>query len=174
MTELDMFILVDIGSHILDISRFLFGDPESLYCRTHTVNPKIKGEDVANVFMHMQNGVDCYVELSYASILEHEVFPQTLILIEGSKGSVKLDRDFEVKVTNLEGTTSEVIKPILYPWVDPEYSVLHSSIVDAQRDILNGLRGGSSENSGRDNLKTAEIVFSCYESARTGQVQQFQ
>jgi D-apiose dehydrogenase len=173
MTELDMFILVDIGSHILDISRYLFGDPRLLFCQTHTVNPKIKGEDVANVFMHMQNGVDCFVEMSYASILEHEVFPQTLILAEGSKGSVKLDRNFEVKTTTLEGTTSEIVKPVLYPWVDPEYSVLHSSIVDAQQDILNGLRGGASETSGKDNLKTAELVFNCYESARTGDAKQF-
>lgn len=172
-TELDMFILADMGSHILDICRYLFGDVKSLFCKTHTVNPKIKGEDVANVFLNMQDGIDCFVEMSYASILEKEVFPQTLILIEGSKGSVKLDVDFEVKITTLEGTTSEVVKPVQYPWIDREYAVIHSSIVDAQRDILNGLKGGTSENTGSENLKTAEVVFGCYESARSGQVKHF-
>ncbi len=170
--RLDMFILVDIGSHIMDISRYLFGDTESLYCRTQTINPKINGEDVANIFMHMKNGIDCFIELSYASILENETFPQALILVEGSKGSVKLDVNFEIKTTTAEGTSSEIIKPVIYPWMDQEFAVVHSSIVDAQRDILNGLRGGQSETTGKDNLKTAELVFGCYESAKSGKVKE--
>ena len=172
-SKLDMFILVDIGSHVLDISRYLFGDVKSLFCKTHAINPKIKGEDVANVFMQMGNGIDCYVEMSYASILEKEAFPQTLMLIEGTKGSIKLGINFEIKTTTLQGTSSEIIKPVLYPWIDPEYAVIHSSIVDAQRDILNGLRGGQAENTGADNLKTAELVFGCYDSANTGRAMQF-
>jgi predicted dehydrogenase len=173
LAELEFFILTDIGSHILDICRYLFGDAKSLYCKTKRVNPKIKGEDVANVFMEMKNGIHCYTEMSYASVLEREVFPQTLVLVEGSKGSIKLDANFELKVTTPRGTTSEIIKPVLYPWIDPEYAVVHSSIVDAQRDILNGLRGGRSENTGENNLKTVELVFGSYESAATGKVLNF-
>ena len=45
LAELDEFILMDIGSHILDICRFLFGEAETLLCQTHRVNQKIKGED---------------------------------------------------------------------------------------------------------------------------------
>jgi hypothetical protein len=106
-------------------------------------------------------------------VLEKEVFPQTLILIEGTKGSIKLDANFELKVTTSRGTTSEIVKPVIYPWIDPEYAVVHSSIVDAQRDILNGLRGGTSENTGDANLKTVELVFGSYESANTGKVLHF-
>ena len=65
---------MDIGSHVLDICRFLFGEANSLYCLTQTVNATIKGEDVANVLMEMSNGIHCYAEMSYASILEKEVF----------------------------------------------------------------------------------------------------
>jgi predicted dehydrogenase len=169
LAELEFFILTDIGSHILDICRYLFGEAKSLYCKTRKVNPNIKGEDVANIFMEMKNRIHCYVELSYASLLEKEVFPQTLILVEGSKGSVRLDADFELKITTAEGTYSEIIKPVLYPWIDPEYAVVHSSIVDAQRDILNGLHGGTCENTGDSNLKTLELVFKSYESAEKGQ-----
>jgi len=170
LAELDQFILTDIGSHVLDICRFLLGDVKSLYCRTQRVNPGIKGEDVANVLMEMKNGVHCFAEMSYASRLEKEVFPQTLILLEGSKGSIKLDADFKLKVTTEKGTTVETVKPVIYPWVDPDYAVVHSSIVDAQRDILNGLRGGKSETTGKDNLKTMQLVYSSYKSAETGKV----
>jgi predicted dehydrogenase len=169
LAELEQFILTDIGSHILDICRFLVGEATTLQCKTQRINPKIKGEDVANVFMEMENGVHCYAEMSYASILEKEVFPQTLVLIEGDKGSVKLDPDFILKVTTREGTTAEEVKPVLYPWIDPDYAVIHSSIVDTQRDILNGLMGGKAETTGADNFKTVQLVWDSYRSASTGE-----
>jgi predicted dehydrogenase len=111
--------------------------------------------------------------MSYASVLEKEVFPQTLILLEGERGSIKLDAGFELKITTRDGTTTEVVQPVLYDWLDPEYAVVHSSIVDAQRDILNGLRGGAAETTGEDNMKTVELVWSAYESAETGKVIHF-
>ncbi len=170
LAELDQFILTDIGSHIFDVSRFLMGNAATIHCEIQTVNPKIKGEDVANAFMKMKNGVHCYAEMSYASILEKEVFPQTLVLLEGSKGSVRLDADFVVVTTTKEGTNSEKVEPIMYDWLDPEYAVVHSSIVDAQRDILAGLRGGKAETTGDDNFKTAQLVWAAYESAKTGKI----
>jgi predicted dehydrogenase len=123
--------------------------------------------------MEMKNGVHCFAEMSYASLLEKEVFPQTLILLEGSKGSIKLDADFELRVTTGKNTSVETVKPVIYPWVDPEYAVVHSSIVDAQRDILKGLRGGKAETTGKDNLKTMHLVYSSYKSAKTGKVIKF-
>jgi predicted dehydrogenase len=105
LAELEQFILTDIGSHILDICRFLFGEAQTLYCQINTVNPSIKGEDVANVLMQMSSGVQCYAEMSYASILEHERFPQTYVLVEADKGSVYLGPDFELRTTTREGTT---------------------------------------------------------------------
>lgn len=173
LAELDKFILTDVGSHVLDICRFLFGEAKSLYCLTQRVNPKIKGEDVANVLMEMENGLHCYAEMSYASILEKEAFPQTLVLVEGDKGSLHLTNDFQLKVTTKSGTTSEIIRPELYPWLDPDYAVVHSSIVDCNRDILNGLRGGASETTGEDNFKTVQLVWKSYESASTGKVMKF-
>lgn len=32
MEELDRFILNGMGSHILDVTRFLFGEAETVYC----------------------------------------------------------------------------------------------------------------------------------------------
>jgi predicted dehydrogenase len=166
LAELDQFIWTDIGSHVLDVSRFLFGEVATLYCQTTKVNPNIKGEDVANVFMKMQSGLSCYIEMSYASLLEKEAFPQTLVLVEGQKGSACLTNDFEIKITTKTGTTSEMVKPKRYNWLDPDYAVVHSSIVDCNRDILNGLLGKTAETTGDDNFKTVQLVFGCYESAR--------
>jgi predicted dehydrogenase len=171
LKELEQFILTDVGSHILDICRFLFGEAASLYCQSNRINPSIKGEDVANVLMRMRSGVSCYAEMSYASILEKEAFPQTLISIEGEKGSIVLTHDFVLRVTTRQGTTVQEAKPKIYPWLDPAYAVVHSSIVDCNRNILCGLKGGSNvETTADDNFETIRLVHTAYQSARENKV----
>lgn len=165
LAEVDHFILMDIGSHVLDICRFLFGEVKGLSCLTHKVNSKIKGEDVANVLMEMESGVHCFAEMSYASILERESFPQTLVLVEGTEGSIHLSNDFKLTITTRGESVSTVVQPRMYSWLDPAYAVVHSSIVDCNRNILKGLMGGQCETTGEDNLKTVELVWACYESA---------
>ena len=64
LKELEQFILTDMGSHILDVARFLFGEATRLYCQTTRVNPEIKGEDVATVMMEMGEGVTVTCEIS--------------------------------------------------------------------------------------------------------------
>ncbi len=167
LAELDEFILTDIGSHVLDICRFLFGEVKTLQCHTTTVNSKIKGEDVANVFMKMKSGATCYAEMSYASVLEYESFPQTFILVEGEHGSIQLTKDCELRITTRTGTTSVTAKPKFYPWVDPAYALVHASIVDCNRNILNALQKKSkAETTGADNLETVRLVHASYASSK--------
>ncbi|HMR82668.1 MAG TPA: Gfo/Idh/MocA family oxidoreductase [Niabella sp.] len=168
LKELEHFILTDIGSHVLDICRFLFGEAKTLFCLTQRVNPAIKGEDVANVLMEMDSGLHCYAEMSYASIMEREAFPQTLALIEGEEGSLHLTNDFELKIIRRDRTASATIEPVRYSWADPAYAVVHSSIVACNENILQGLQGGVAETTGADNLKTVQLVWASYESAATG------
>jgi predicted dehydrogenase len=167
LAELEEFILTDIGSHILDVCRFLFGEVANLRCQTSTVNPKIKGEDVANVFMKMQNGITCYAEMSYASILEYESFPQTFILVEGELGSIHLTRDFKLHTTTRSGTEVITAPPKHYDWADPAYALVHSSIVDCNRNLLGSLTGmAPAETTGKDNFETVRLVHAAYASAK--------
>ena len=176
LAELEQFILTDIGSHILDICRFLFGEAQSLYCQTTRVNPTIRGEDVANVLMTMRSGLVCSVIMSYASILEHEVFPQTLVTVEGSAGSVVLTRDFEIRTTTRHqdgrtDTQSQTAVPPVYDWADPAYALVHASIVDCNRNLLTDLRGlGGAETTGTDNFETIRLVYAAYDSAKRNEV----
>lgn len=171
LAELKEFILTDIGSHTLDICRFLFGEVESLLCHTRSINPKIKGEDVANVMMKMNSGMTCYAEMSYASILAYESFPQTFVLVEGEHGSIELTKEHQLILTTREGTERMTAPPALYPWADPEYSLIHSSIVDCNRDILQGLQGKSqAETTGADNLETVRLIHAAYTSARKNEL----
>ena len=166
LRELDRFILMDLGSHILDVARFLFGEAASLYCQTHKVHGDIKGEDVATVMLRMGDKTTVVVEMAYAeNPLERECFPQTLVFVEGDQGSLELATDYWIRVTNASGTAVKRFPPPTYSWVNPAYAVVHSSIVACQANLLQGLNGGSAETTGEDNLRTMRLVFASYESA---------
>lgn len=172
LRELDQFILTDIGSHILDTARFLFGEARSLYCRTQRVNPTIKGEDVATVMMEMGDGIVVTCEMSYSSPVEHDRFPETFVHIECEHGAIELAADYSVRVTKRgEGTHVQRCKPPRYAWADPEYDLVHASIVPCNADMLRALQTDTpAETSGDDNLNTVRLVYASYESAATGKV----
>ncbi len=167
LKALDQFILTDIGSHILDTARYLFGEARSLYAVTERVHPDIKGEDVATSFMRMgEDEIAVTCEMSYASRTEIERFPETYIYVEGERGFLELGPDFWIRITNENGTLAKRYLPPHYKWADPAYDLIHSSIVPAQADIASGLRGDKeAENTGDDNLRTMRLVFGSYESA---------
>jgi predicted dehydrogenase len=174
LKELEQFILTDIGSHVLDIPRFLFGEAASLYCQTRRVNPAIKGEDVATVILQMINGPTTVCNLSYASRTATERFPETYVFIEGSEGSLDLGPDFWIRTTTAIGTTSNRYPAAEYPWADPRYALVHSSIVDCNRNILRALNGAApAETIAEDNLKTVRLVHAAYDSARDNRVVHF-
>jgi predicted dehydrogenase len=175
LRELERFILTDLGTHLLDVARVLFGEGRSVYCRTaRTLAPRVRGENVATVLLTMGDAeTHVTVELGYARTpLEpssREVFPQTLAFIEGTRGSLELAPDYVVRVTTRAGTRVSRHAPPRYNWADPRYEVAQAAIVPCCADLLEGLRGGrGGETTGTDNLKTLRLVFAAYDSARTG------
>ena len=173
LRELPQFILTDIGSHILDAARFLFGEATSLYCQTRRVHADIKGEDVATVMMRMGDGGTTVVcNMAYAgNHLERDRFPETFVFVEGDKGSVELGPDYWIRVTTASGTEAVREAPPRYAWADPAYDVVQASIVPCCANLAAGLRGeGVAETTAEDNLKTVRLVFASYASAEGGRV----
>lgn len=171
LKDLEQFILTDIGSHILDTARYLFGEPISLYCQTTRVHSDIKGEDVATVTLAMDSGATVVCLMSYASPREHDRFPETYVQVEGAEGFLELAPDFWIRETVGGRTTSERHRPPRFAWADPAYDQVHSSIYPAQLNIARALKGlEPGETTGDDNLKSMRLVFKSYESAQTNQV----
>ena len=180
LAELEQFILTDLGTHILDVARVLFGEAKSIYCLTQrTLAPRVKGENVATLLLSMGAArTSVTVEMAYAKTpLEpsvRECFPQTLAFIEGPKGSIELCADYVIRLTTSRGTQITRHAPPRYAWANPAYDVAHASIVSCNANLLSALRGeGEAETTGADNLKTLEVVFGAYESARKGAVVKF-
>lgn len=173
------FILSDMGTHIFDVIRFLFGEPIRLSCEVERSRNDIAGEDVASVLARTDGGgigneVSVYCSISYASKLESDRFPETRFLIEGQHGSIALCDDHWISVTTADGTIRRRFAPTYYPWVDSRYEVVHSSMVDCCSHLLDSiLSGNPAETSGADNLKTLRMVDSAYEAAESHRVVTF-
>jgi len=171
LAELEKFALTDQGSHQFDVLRFLFGEARTIYCEKQTINPNIKGEDVTTSVIKMRNGVVCIQKISFSSPLEKEIFPQTLLLIEGDKGSIRLDADFEISTTVGTKTTKEIVEMRSYSWQTDRLKPEPSSIVDINRNILDDMLGkGKAENTATDNFETVKLVWAAYKSANLGKV----
>ncbi len=177
LRDLEQFILTDLGVHLLDTARACFGEAQSLYCQLHkTLAPGVKGDNVATLLMAMGKvRTSVVMEIAYAKTpLERERFPQTLAFVEGPLGSIEVADDYWLRITTKKGTHSRRHAPPRFAWADPRYDVAQSSMVPCHRDLLAALRGErAAETTGADNLKTMELVFAAYDSARKDAVMKF-
>jgi predicted dehydrogenase len=175
LAELEQFIITDLGSHTLDVARWMFGEARSLYCQTRRIHPNIKGEDMATMVMDMAGKTTITVNMAYAeNFLEHDRFPETYIFVEGEKGSMELGPDYWLRTTTKDGTHARRVPPPRYGWADPAYDVAHASIAACNADLLKALKGeAEAETTGDDNIKTVRLVFASYDSAAKNEVIHF-
>jgi predicted dehydrogenase len=160
------FILYDLGVHLLDLARFFLGELELVACVAQRVNARVRGEDAATVLLRSAGGAACVVDMSYAARLERELFPQTLVHLEGALGSATLGGDYALTVVDGGGVRRERAAPRAYPWSAPPAEAIQESVVAIQRHWAECLRAGREpETSGADNLRTLELVFGAYDAA---------
>jgi D-apiose dehydrogenase len=170
LAEGERFIIEDLGIHALDVARFLLGDVENISARITRINLNIKGEDVATMLLDHGAGVSSIVDCSYATKLETEAFPETLIEIDGAAGSLRLQQGYKLSVTNASGTTHHDLTPPLLPWASKPWHNIQESVLLIQQHWVDCLRSGKEPmTSGRDNLKTLALVEAAYESAQSGE-----
>ncbi len=171
LRELEQFILSDMGTHILDVIRFFFGEAEWLISQYAANQPEIRGEDVATVLLQHDRRCDGYVYLKLCQPIGARTVSRSICRYRRRS---RIDRactgfldsgDRSRKERNRDAVLHEY-----YSWADPSYALIHSSIVDCHRNLVEGLLGkGNAETTGEDNLRTLQLVFGSYESARLGQ-----
>jgi len=166
----ERFIVEDLGIHALDVARFLLGDVANVSARIARVNPKVKGEDVATALLDHGDGVASVVDCSYATLLEIEPFPETLIEIDGARGTVRLNSGYGLVVTSPDGTVHDDVSPPLLPWASRPWHNIQESVSLIQRHWADCLRAEREpDTSGRDNLQTLALVEAVYQSAASGE-----
>jgi predicted dehydrogenase len=117
----------------------------------------------------MQSGATVTCEMSYASRVEHNRFPETYVFAEGDRGSVELGPDYWIRLTTAQGTLTRRFPPPHYAWADARYALAQVAGVACNANLLSALRGeATAETTAADNVRTLELVFASYESAKTG------
>ena len=167
LKTLKRWILTDIGSHAFDLARFLFGEPESLYCqhlRTGIAAGAL-GEDVATVVLKIGSLI-CELAFGY----RHD----PMLVVEGTAGVLELSADGEMVVSTAAGVARTRPQYPRYAWADPSYGPSHPAIVDTNAHLLQSLKTGRpADTSGDDNLRTMRLVYAAYESAARNEVIKF-
>ena len=169
LAEGKRFIIEDLGIHALDIARFLMGDALEVTARTSRVNQSIQGEDVATILLDHENGTHSIVDCSYATHLSIEPFPETVIEIDGTKGTIRLRQGYQMDVVGRNGTHTIDVSPALLTWATKPWHNIQESVLSIQQHWVDCLiNGRETATSGHDNLKTFALVEAAYKSAHEG------
>lgn len=166
--DMPRLLLYEVGTHLLDVSRYLFGEPETVYTRLHHISPEVAGEDVQVITLgYPQMSVVIYD--SWASVPDPDFdrpaddrrwYPRRFE-IDGTLGTISLRVDGAIHLFKDDGRQS---------WDCPPDSMPRSHVAGQQHFIDCLQSGAEFETSGADNLKTMALVYACYRSAEQERV----
>ena len=158
--------ILDVGIHVLDIARVFLGEVAHLSCETQRRNARNRGEDTATMMLRHVSGAVSLVECTYEAQQIPDPFPQTLLTIEGERGSLKVHEDFRMVVTADGAASEESIRSSPLAWTQEPWHTAQESVLNTQRAIIGAWREGrEAETSGVDNLKTYALVEAAYRAA---------
>jgi predicted dehydrogenase len=164
----ERFVLTDLGVHVLDMVRVLMGEVAHLSAETQRRNPKVRGEDTATMLLKHRSGGVSIVECTYEARRIPDVFPETLIEIEGPRGTMIL-RPGSVLETTIDGkmTTHDLDPPVL-PWAERPWHIIQESVLATCGHILDALRAGKpAATSADDNVRTFGLCEAAYLAAES-------
>jgi D-apiose dehydrogenase len=155
-------VVLEYGTHIIDMVRVLLGEPRSTYARAHSPNPRVRGESLAHI-TYAYEGATAVVDLAWKAAGMHQ---GGLILI-GDRGEAYYEgrhtRDTSARFRLLSGN-EVVLDQTRSPtddYVDSFYQM--------ERDVVDALLAGRApEQTGAENLKTLEATFASYRSMDEG------
>ena len=165
----ERFVLIDLGVHVLDVARVLLGEVEHLSAELQRRNPNVAGEDTATMLLRHTSGAVSMVECTYESRRLPDVFPETLLEIEGPKGAIVLKPGSVLEVTAGGRTTTHDVDAPVLRWAERPWHIIQESVLATCDHMLEAVRAGRpADTSAMDNVRTFSLVEAAYESAGSG------
>jgi len=153
-------IIYETLVHFLDSACYLFGRPESLRAYTKRINPRIAGEDSAQIRLFWPNGRRCWIAATRCGEVFENNVAMARLRIDGEHGTISMLGDGSL------WSGSGELKRI--DWEPPTAGYKGDSAYATQKHFLDGLNSGAEfETSGREYLFTVRMVEASYESAAT-------
>ncbi len=149
-------IILDDAIHYLDVIRFLFGNPKSVYAVTEHVSPFLSGEDVATILLRYE-GMTSVIEESWSTYGPARIGFE----IEGLKGAILFSHGRALEYYSAQG--SSIGRRYEYPgsWDEQRPAIF----AEVFRDFLKVIRSGKHRTEqARDNLETLRLALAAYQS----------
>ena len=170
----ERFVLIDLGVHVLDLARVFLGEVEQLSAELQRRNPDVRGEDTATMLLRHKSGAVSIVECTYESRRLPDVFPETLLEIEGPKGAIVLKPGSVLDVTIAGKTTTHDVDAPVLNWAERPWHIIQESVVATCEHMLEALRAGrAADTAALDNVRTFTLVEAAYQAAAAGRAVRF-
>lgn len=157
-------VLLNMVIHHLDTTRYLFGEPLRIYANTSQINSHSSGEDHVLCLLEYQDMV-CYIEESWVTRGDEQIG----FRLEGTNGSVEIKNE-EFNHWKSDGAHKQQSLSEIFPGLTMK-TLDNYSFKRIQQHFVDCIRNNKiPQTNGEDNLKTLNLVFKGYESARTHQV----
>lgn len=168
----ERLVILDLGIHVLDLARIFLGEAVRVSCETQKRNARVRADDTASMLLRHASGAVSTVECTYMAKRHPDPFPHTRLEIEGSKGSLILNSDDEIILSDGSSSRSIAVSNPLSGWMERPWHVVQRSVYETNRQILASLRKGERAATDiADNLKTYALVEAAYASANLGTAQ---
>jgi predicted dehydrogenase len=120
------------------------------------------------MMLRHESGAVSVVECTYETRRDPDPFPETLLEIEGDRGSIVVDAGCRMRLTSGGKLHEEEIGAPLLSWTSHPWHVSQEGAFGACAHFLDCLqRGVAAETSGEDNLKTYALVDAAYRAAES-------
>jgi len=161
--------ILDVGIHVLDLARFFVGEVDRVSCETQRRSPLNAGEDTATMLLCHRSGAVSIVECTCEARVDPDPFPETEVVIEGEKRSVRLAPGAVAHLVRPGGRETIDFNSPLLKWTERPWHVMQESVLLTQRAIAAAWNAGrEAETSGLDNLKTFALAEAAYAAAASG------
>jgi predicted dehydrogenase len=165
--EMERFLVHETAIHLIDVFRFLLGEPASVMARLARLNPAIRGEDAGVILLEFAGNRRALFDGN--RLVDHPASNRRLtmgeLLAEGAAGVIRLD-GYGRLFHRAQGSNDETA--IDYAWHDRGFA--GDSVLAFQRHVVDHLLGrGAVVNRARDyltNLRIEEAVYRASAEAR--------
>lgn len=156
-------LIYETGIHFIDTFRYLLGEVVDVYAHLRRRNAVIKGEDTGQLFLRFASGATAIWDANRYNESEaanpRYTFGQ--LRVDATGGHLSMDTEANIRIKPLGLPASD----LLYEHENRNFA--GDCVYRLQRHFVDCmLSGGEFESTGQDYLKTTEIVYAAYESAR--------
>ncbi|HEX9900342.1 MAG TPA: Gfo/Idh/MocA family oxidoreductase [Candidatus Methylomirabilis sp.] len=162
LKAMPQLIILEFLVHHIDTMRFLFGEVDSVYVQTRCPAKTVVGETVVTMVLN-QGPVLGVLDTSWASYGYPTTTSADTLVVEGTGGSLFLNDDGRLTLSGASGRIERIPVDTTDSYVRMYWGAINH--------FAECLRSGAPfQTNGPDNLKTLEIAFRAYESARENTV----